>query len=62
MVTRIARFRQADAKRALRAAQEAGLRPSGFKIAPDGAIIVTFDEGAVLKDGFGNPWDKELIQ
>jgi hypothetical protein len=33
-------FRQADATRALRAAVSAGLKPSGYRIDPDGSIHV----------------------
>lgn len=33
-------FKQADAARALKAAMSAGLKPSGYTILPDGAIVV----------------------
>ncbi len=44
-MARAARFNQADATRALRAAVAAGLKPSGFKIAADGSIEVHFESG-----------------
>lgn len=34
--------RQAEVTRALKAAAAAGMRPSGYSIAPDGTIHVTF--------------------
>lgn len=46
MRTRRATFKQADAARALRAAQSAGMKPTGLKIDPTGAIFVTFGEPA----------------
>lgn len=55
-----ARFKQADATRALRAATAAGLKPSGYKIDPSGAIIVMFSDGKSHKPDSGNPWDQEL--
>jgi hypothetical protein len=42
MAARRASFKQADATRALKAAVAAGLKPSGYQIAPDGSIQVTF--------------------
>lgn len=39
-MSRAARFKQADATRALRAAVAAGLKPSGFRIDANGAIVV----------------------
>ena len=56
--SRRANFRQSDATRALRAAVAAGLRPSGFKIDPNGAIVVQFDEAPIAS--LSNPWDEVL--
>jgi hypothetical protein len=47
MSARAARFKQADATRALRAAVAAGLKPSGYKVDADGAIIVLFGDSAL---------------
>lgn len=55
---RTARFKQADATRALRAAVQAGLKPSGYKIDPSGAIVVMFGDGAPSRSE--NPWDEVL--
>lgn len=55
-----ARFRQADATRALRAAKAAGLNPSGYKIDPSGAIVVMFANGTTQPPANSNPWDEEL--
>ncbi|EPR08443.1 hypothetical protein M527_09850 [Sphingobium indicum IP26] len=60
MSTRAARFKQADATRALRAAVAAGLKPSGYRIDPAGAIVVMFADGAPRKAANSNPWDEEL--
>ena len=43
-MSRAARFKQADATRALRAAQAAGLKVSGYKITPCGEIVVMFGD------------------
>ena len=59
--SRRARFKQADATRALRAAQRAGLQPSGYKIDTSGAIIVMLHNGAASPDGNHNPWDDEFL-
>ncbi len=61
MVARRATFKQADATRALRAAVAAGLRPSGYKIDPSGAIVVMLAEGLSGKAANANPWDEELM-
>lgn len=61
MSARPARFKQADATRALRAAIEVGLKPCGYKIDPTGAIVVMFADGAAPKAANGNPWDEELL-
>ena len=58
---RRARFKQADATRALRAAQKAGLQPSGYKIDPSGAIIVMLNDGTQHGHASRNPWDDELL-
>jgi hypothetical protein len=47
--SRRATFKQSDATRALRAAQKAGMKPSGYKIDPSGAIIVMLHDGAPLR-------------
>lgn len=39
-MTRPSRATQAEIKRAIRAAQDAGLRVAGFSIAPDGTLTV----------------------
>jgi hypothetical protein len=52
-------FRQTDAARALRAAVAAGLKPSGYVIAPDGSIRVEFIEGNGVPR---NPLDRLLDQ
>ncbi len=43
MSARRASFKQADATRALKGAVAAGLRPTGFRIDPSGAIEVQFE-------------------
>ena len=54
MTARRSAFKQADAARALRAAVAAGLKPSGYSIAPDGSIHVELN-GAVPS---GNSFDQ----
>ncbi|WP_278986352.1 hypothetical protein [Sphingobium yanoikuyae] len=44
MGARRANFKQADATRALKAAAAAGLKPTGYRVEPGGAIIVMFGE------------------
>ncbi len=52
-------FKQSDAARALRAALDAGLKPSGYTIAPDGSIRVELgEESSTLR----NPLDRVLEQ
>lgn len=46
MVVRRANFKQADATRALKAAAAAGLKPTGYRVEPGGAIIVMFGDAA----------------
>lgn len=58
MTRRAARFKQADATRALRAAVAAGLKPSGYKIDPAGAIVVMF--GDALAPKAANSFDEVL--
>lgn len=48
MSSRRSAFKQADASRALRAAVAAGLKPSGYTIAPDGSIHVDFGQGQTV--------------
>lgn len=55
MAARRATFKQADAARALRAAVSAGLKPSGYTIAPDGSIHVDFADGLAST---GNSFDR----
>ncbi len=57
-MSRAARFKQADATRALRAAVAAGMKPSGYKIDAMGAIHVTFGDG--VPTNAANPWDEVL--
>lgn len=45
MATPRAVIKQADATRALKAAVAAGLKPTGYRIEPCGAIEVHFSEG-----------------
>lgn len=59
-VSRRAAFKQSDATRALRAAQKAGLRPSGYRIEPTGAIVVMLNDGVSVVTATENPWDAEL--
>ncbi|MBK6708485.1 MAG: hypothetical protein IPG54_13875 [Sphingomonadales bacterium] len=59
--SRRSNFKQADATRALRAAQKAGLKPSGYRIDPSGAIIVMLNDSAPASHATGNPWDDELM-
>lgn len=42
-MSRAAIVRQAELKRALKAAKDAGMNPRGYSVAPDGTIHVTFD-------------------
>lgn len=42
-MSRAATGRQAELKRALRAAKDAGMKPRSYSIAPDGTINVTFE-------------------
>lgn len=57
-MTRPARFREADATRALRAAMKAGLTPSECTIGPDGAIRLVFGDPAAAT--LANPLDRLL--
>ena len=56
-MSRAARFKQADATRALRAAAAAGLKPSGFRITPSGEIVVMFGDDTA---GSQNSFDELL--
>ena len=51
-MSRAAAPRQADVTRALKAASAAGLKPSGYSIAPDGTIHVTFGNGQAGPNSF----------
>lgn len=55
MASRRSSFRQADATRALKAAVAAGLKPTGFRLDPTGAIEVQFDGQA--RAGATNSFD-----
>lgn len=57
-MTAVARFKQADATRALRAAVKAGLKPSECVIGPDGAIRMVFSDAPAV--GGVNPLDRVL--
>lgn len=46
MAGRRASFKQADATRALKGAVAAGLKPTGYRIDPTGAIVVMFTGAA----------------
>ena len=46
MGARRASFKQADATRALKAAAAGGLKPTGYRIDPGGAIVVMFGDAA----------------
>lgn len=59
-MTRAARFLQADATRALRAAVAAGMKPSECVICPDGAIRLVFGDAPVV--GTANPLDRLLTR
>lgn len=59
-MTRAARFKQADATRALRAAVAAGMKPSECVIGPDGAIRLVFGEAPVV--GTANSLDRLLTR
>lgn len=61
VASRRSNFKQSDATRALRAAQKAGLTPSGYKIDPSGAIIVMLGDGSPVSHVSSNPWDDELL-
>lgn len=47
-MSRRAAVKQLDATRALKAAVAAGLKPTGYRIEPSGAIEVHFSEAALL--------------
>lgn len=57
-MTAAARFKQADATRALKAAVQAGLKPRGYRVEPDGSIYV--DVGDATMPAHGNPLDRIL--
>jgi len=57
-MTQPARFKQADATRALRAAVKAGLRPSECVIDSSGSIRLVFSDGGPV--GTANPLDRLL--
>lgn len=55
MSVRRASFKQSDATRALKAAVAAGLKPTGFRLNPTGAIEVLFGTD---RDALGNSFDE----
>lgn len=58
MSARRAPFRQADLRRALKGAQEAGMAVARIEIGPDGRIaIIAGMEASEPADGV-NPWDE----
>ncbi len=57
-MTRAARFKQADATRALKAARKAGMVPSEWVIDRDGAIRLVFGDASAA--GGANPLDRIL--
>lgn len=59
-MSRAARFKQADATRALKAAVAAGLMPSGVRIGVDGSIEVMIGNAPAPRPALDNPWDAEL--
>ena len=59
MTTRRTSFKQADAARALKAAIAAGLQPSGYTIAPDGAITVSLGT-SVVRNPDENTFDQMM--
>ena len=58
MQSRRASFKQSDATRALRAAQKAGLKPTGYRVEANGAIVVQFGNDQPSSEP--NPWDEVL--
>ena len=56
-MSKAASFKQIDVKRALQGAQSAGLKPTGYSVAPDGTIHVRFDRN---RDGPENSFDAML--
>ncbi|MBP6031544.1 MAG: hypothetical protein KA533_08960 [Sphingobium sp.] len=57
-MARRASFKQSDAKRALKAAQQADMNVTGYRIEPDGAIVVMI--GDVSSNTKANPLDALL--
>jgi len=57
-MTVAARFKQADATRALRAAVKAGMKPSECVIGPDGVIRLIFNDTPTIVGA--NPLDRVL--
>ena len=55
-IRRQAAFRQADVTRAVRGAANAGLRVSGIKINPDGAIEILTAESVVVSSDAFSEW------
>jgi glucose/arabinose dehydrogenase len=58
-VSKAARFTQADVTRAVKGMEIAGLRVTGVRIDPNGAIVVSTDHGSPA--GSRNPLDRLLL-
>jgi hypothetical protein len=58
-MSRRAAFKQSDVTRALKGAVQAGLPVTGYRVEPDGTIMVLF-EGKAPAPGANNPWDEVL--
>lgn len=58
-MTARAAFKQAEVTKAIKGVVAAGMKPSGIRIDPTGAIVVMFGEGSP-KAANSNPWDEEL--
>lgn len=54
-MTKPARFTQAEVVKALKAADRAGKKTCGYKVSPDGSIIVIFGGESVVT---GNSFDE----
>jgi uncharacterized lipoprotein YddW (UPF0748 family) len=53
-------IKQADVKRILRAAKQAGLNPTSVRIAPDGTVEFCLNEETLQYASNDNPWDKAV--
>lgn len=55
----VAKFTQADVKRAVKGALDAGMRIGGIEIDPNGKIVVLAANGSAIKSK-ANGWDRAL--